>query len=329
MQIELRTQVIEPRRKTFQHLVDRFGDRPASRYEEGSFDIQGVTNFHYRPLWAPDKEIYTYTDPRQYYYAPYVAARADLHEAFGSTLSYLEKRGLFDRLPVAWSSLFADVVLPLRHYEGAAQMVSAHAARFGWGTTVTQCCAYASFDRIGNAQILSRVGIALGGGSAEPLSLAKTTWLQDEDFQPLRRYVEETLAVEDWGLGLVAYDVADQLLYGLFFIALDEAALGDGAGSYSLVAQHLSTWFADHRRWLDALYTAWCADPVHGPDNAAALAEVVGTSLTRAAEALGPVAAKVDLLVDAGAVATLEELVATTRSTFAAFGVVTQEVQAS
>ena len=42
MQIELRTQVIEPRRKTFQHLIDRYGDRPASRYEEGTVDLLGM-----------------------------------------------------------------------------------------------------------------------------------------------------------------------------------------------------------------------------------------------------------------------------------------------
>lgn len=173
MQFELRTQVIEPQRKTFQHLIDRYGDRPASRYEEGTIDLQPTTNYHYRPLWGPELDIYSpdysvlkltdaysYTDPRGFYYAPYVTSRADLHESFSATLGYLEKRGMFDRLPEAWRSLFADVVLPVRHYEAAAQMISSHAARFGWGTTITQCAAYAAFDRVGNAQLLSRAGIS-------------------------------------------------------------------------------------------------------------------------------------------------------------------------
>jgi phenol hydroxylase P1 protein len=58
VQFELRTQVIEPQRKTFHHLIDRYGDRPASRYEEGTIDLQATANYHYRPLWGPDKEIY-------------------------------------------------------------------------------------------------------------------------------------------------------------------------------------------------------------------------------------------------------------------------------
>ena len=96
MQYELRTQVIEPPRKTFDHLVRRYGDRPASRYEEGTIDIQAKENFHYRPLWDPTHEIYdeaysafrltdaySFTDPRQFYYAPYVTSRAAMADAVG------------------------------------------------------------------------------------------------------------------------------------------------------------------------------------------------------------------------------------------------------
>lgn len=103
MQFELRTQVIEPKRKTFTNLVERFGDRPASRYEEGSIDIQPTENFHYRPLFAPDKwhydpawtklqltDPYAFTDPRQLYYAPYVQSRSAMNDAFAKTLDYAE-----------------------------------------------------------------------------------------------------------------------------------------------------------------------------------------------------------------------------------------------
>ena len=40
MQIDLRTVAIKPLRHTFDHLVERFGDKPASRYQEGSYNIQ-------------------------------------------------------------------------------------------------------------------------------------------------------------------------------------------------------------------------------------------------------------------------------------------------
>jgi phenol hydroxylase P1 protein len=321
VQYELRTQVIEPQRKTFDHLVARYGDRPASRYEEGSIDIQAKENFHFRPLWDPEREIYdesfsvlrltdpySFTDPRQYYYAPYVTSRAAMSDAVGATLTYLESRGLLERLPEAWRDLLAQLVVPLRHYESGAQLVSTAAARFGFGTTITQCAAYAAFDRIGNAQTISRLGIALDGGTAGLLEDAKTSWLEDEALQGLRRLVEETVVERDWGLALVALDVTDQLLYRTLFVHLDDVAITGGAPAYSLAAQHFSDWFKDQRRWLDALYRAWTTDPELGAANAGIIASAVAGAVDRALVALRPLAARADALVDGGAVAALDQI---------------------
>lgn len=323
MQYELKTQVIEPQRKTFTHLVERYGDRPASRYEEGSVDVQARENFHYRPTWAPDKELYdpafsayvltdpdAYTDPRQYFYTPYVTNRSAMHEAFGKTLDYLENRDLLAKMPQPWHELTSQVFLPLRHLESGAQMVLSGAARFAYGSTVSQCCAYAGFDRVGNAQLISRVGITLAGGNDSLLKAAKESWMTDEALQGLRRYIEEVMIEEDWADGLVALDILDQLLYGLLYRNLDEAALLGGAGAYSLVAQHLSGWFTDNRRWIDALYKAWANDPEHGEQNVKNVQAVLDKRLPQATEAVTAVATKIDGLVDAGAVASIETLVA-------------------
>lgn len=330
MQYELRTQVIEPPRTTFTHLVARYGERPASRYEEGSIDIQAKENFHYRPLWDPAHEIYdesfsafrltdpySFTDPRQYYYAPYVTSRAAMADAVASTLDYLDSRDLLARLPQAWSAVLGELVVPLRHYESGAQMISCDIARFGFGTTITQCAAYAAFDRIGNAQALSRVGIALGGGTAELLGDAKTRWVDDESLQGLRRYVEELFLDKDWGKALIRLDVADRLVYALFFGHLDDAAIEAGAGSYSLVAQHLSSWFKDQRKWVDALYKAWVADPETGAANKELLAATSAEALDAALAAMAPVAARVDELVGAGADESLESTATAVRDAVA------------
>ena len=327
MQYELRTQVIEPQRKTFDHLVARFGDRPASRYEEGSFDIQAKENFHYRPLWNPSVEIYdeafsvlrltdpySFTDPRQFYYAPYVTSRAAMSDAFGATLSYLESRGLLERLPEGWRDVLAQLVIPLRHYESGAQLISTAAARFGFGTTITQCAAYAAFDRIGNAQLISRLGIALDGGTAGLLEDAKQSWIEDEALQGLRKLVEETIVENDWALALIALDVTDQLLYRVLFSHLDDAALTGGAPAYSLASQHLTDWFKDQRRWLDALYRAWTSDPELGAANAETIASAVSGAVDRAVAALRPLAARADALVGAGCETALDAIAAEVRA---------------
>ena len=330
MQYELRTQVIEAKRKTFANLTERFGDRPASRYEEGSIDIQAVTNFHYRPLWDPEHEIYdesysavrlsdtySFTDPRQLYYFPYVTARSHLHEAFGSTLSYLDSRSLLEKMPAAWKTAVAQAVIPMRHYESGAQLLAAYGCRFAWGTTIEKCLSYSAFDRIGNAQMLSRAGIALDGGTDALLGEAKTQWLENADLQPLRKYIELLMPEKDWAVALVGLDLMDQLLYGLLYTHLDEAALMGGAGGYSLIAQHFAGWFADQRRWVDALYRAWLADGEHGAANRVTLAAARAKLLPGAVEAAQGVARLIDAQIDCGAADYVTSRAATLAGLFA------------
>ncbi|QGN49217.1 hypothetical protein ACN26Y_25045 [Micromonospora sp. WMMD558] len=307
MQYELRYQVIEPVRQTYQNVIDRLGDQPANRYLEATLDIEPRENFHYRPTWAQDRELYderfsdlrltdpyAFTDPRQYYYTPYVTKRAAAHEEFGKTLTYLEGRDLLARMPAPWRAVLATVVVPLRHYESGAQLVTVAGSRFAYGTSLEQCCTFAAFDRIGNAQMLSRVGIALASGSAEVLRNAKLEWLDGEHLQPLRRLVEEIMVLDDWAVALLAVDAVDKLVYPRLFAGLDEAALTGGAGAYSLFAQHLTAWFTDQRKWLDALTKAWRQDPQHGERNAAVLDAADATWGARALEAVDAITAVVD-----------------------------------
>lgn len=314
MQYELRQQVIEPRRQTFTPLVKRFGDRPATRYEEGSIGIQPRANFHYRPLWDPTHEIYdegysalrlsdpdAYADPRQYFYTPYVVNRAGLHDAFGRSLTYVVDRGLLTAMPQAWQDFLAKTVLPLRYYEGGAQLISVAGARYAYGTTLEQCLSYAAFDRIGNAQLISRIGIALGGNTDQVLATTKPAWMDDPRMQGLRRLIEELLVQPDWAVSVVALDLADRLLYPLLTSHLDEAALLSGAGAYSLLIQQLGVWYADQRKWIDALISAWVNDAEHGKANTAVLQATVARHLPQVVAAVTDEAQAVDALVDTGA----------------------------
>lgn len=307
MGYELRTNTIEPRRHTFDPLVERFGDKAASRYLEGTVNMQATENFHYRPFYAPQHELYdpdytvlkltdpySYLDPRQYYYATYVANRAEDYENFGRTLKYTEERNLLAGMKEPWLDLVKSCFLPLRHYEAGAELITINGCRFAWGTSISQALSYAAFDRIGNAQVHSMIGLAVGGGSSAALDEAKTHWLESEHLQGLRKYVEETLVDLDYGVGLIAVDLIDGQLFPLIHGYTDEHALTGGAGAVSLLGQHFTTWYTDQKKWLDPLIKAWTSDPEHGEANAKALAEIISTRIDDAAAAVNAIAEMID-----------------------------------
>ena len=62
MHIDLQTVSIKPLRHTFDNIARRIGaDKPASRYMEGTMDLQPVENYHYRPTWEPQRDIFDET----------------------------------------------------------------------------------------------------------------------------------------------------------------------------------------------------------------------------------------------------------------------------
>ncbi|SDB80490.1 Phenol hydroxylase P1 protein [Raineyella antarctica] len=320
MQYELKTQVIEPLRQTFTPLIERYGNKPATRYQEGTIGLQPVENFHYRPTWDSERELYdpnysalkltdpySYTDPRQYYYTPYVTNRAAMHDAFGKTLDYVTNHGLLERTPADWQQLIAEVIIPLRHYESGAQMLYSNACRFSYGATIAQCCGYESFDRIGNAQLISRVGIALGQQTADILKAAKALWIGAPSMQGLRSVEERLLVEQDWAVGVIGLDLVDELVDALVYRYLDEEAILGGAGAYSLLAQHIGTWWTEHRKWLDPLYKEWIADEQYGAANTASIEAAVNTWLPQALAAVKLIASRADELAGTASIAAVEE----------------------
>ena len=55
MTVQIKTIDLEPKRQTFGHIARRLGgDKPASRYQEATLDVQATANFHYKPLYEPE-----------------------------------------------------------------------------------------------------------------------------------------------------------------------------------------------------------------------------------------------------------------------------------
>ncbi|MCE1187111.1 MAG: aromatic/alkene monooxygenase hydroxylase subunit beta [Rhodocyclales bacterium] len=303
MQMDLRTVSIKPLRNTFDHIARRIGDKPASRYQEGTLDLQATSNFHYRPTWSPEHEIfdarrsalkmadwYAFKDPRQFYYGTYTLARARMQDSAESSFEFVESRGLADALPDEVRAQALALLVPLRHVAWGSNMNNAAMCAYGYGTGFTQPCLYQAMDQLGIAQYLSRIGLLLG--DMESLDAGKAAWLGDEAWQDLRRYVEDSFVVHDPFELFVAQNLAlDGLLYPLVYDTLVDGVLAARSGpTLSMLTGFMSAWAGETRKWVDATLKAAVAESA---DNRALVAGWVRHWSDRARSALRPVAMQV------------------------------------
>ncbi|RQS71602.1 phenol hydroxylase [Burkholderia sp. Bp8963] len=309
MTIELKTVDIKPLRHTFAHVAQHIGgDRTASRYQEGMMGAQPQANFHYRPTWDPDHEIfdasrtairmaswYALKDPRQFYYASWATTRARQQDTMEANFEFVESRRMIGLMPDDVARHALDVLVPLRHAAWGGNMNNAQICALGYGTAFTAPAMFHAMDNLGVAQYLTRVALAM----AEPdmLDTAKAAWLADDAWQPLRRYVEDTLVVDDPVELFVAQNLAlDGLLYPLVYDRfVDERIALAGGSAVAMLTAFMPEWHAESGRWIDAVVKTMAAE---SDDNRALLARWTRDWSGRANDALEPVAERA--LQDAG-----------------------------
>ena len=173
--IDLQAKEIKPTRNTYTHVARYIGgDKPATRYQEATMGAQPTQNFHYRPTWDPQYELfdasrsavkladwYVLKDPRQYYYATWTMARARQQEAVEANYQFVDSRGLMARMTDEVRAIACQVLMPLRHVAWAGNMNNCFIAAYGYGTALTAATTFHSMDQLGIAQYLTRLGLAV------------------------------------------------------------------------------------------------------------------------------------------------------------------------
>ena len=314
MSIEIKTAMLEPVRNTFAHIERRFGDKPATRYQEATYDVASEINFHYKPLWQPEFELndkgrtaivmqdwYVFKDPRQFYYGTYVQARAKQQEVAESNYSFFEKRDLARLIPDEIQQKVIRLLLPLRHVEQAANLNNMYGSSLGYGTAITQALLYNGMDRLGIAQYLSRIGLILDGNSGDSLAEAKRYWMDDAVWQGVRAYCEANICVQDWFESFVAQDVVlDGLIYELVYLQFDQWLADNGGQDFSMLTEFIQNWNKDTNRWVDSVMKIAAAE---SESNQQQLTQWISDWQTKALQALAPLAQE---MIDSDALATAE-----------------------
>ncbi|MBS1188325.1 MAG: phenol hydroxylase [Rhodocyclaceae bacterium] len=263
--IEIRTATIEPLRNTFDHVARVLGgDKPASRYLEGTLKLQSEANFNYQALWDKEHELYdpsrtaiemadwyAFIDPRQFHYGSYTNARSRQQEAAESNFDFVEKRDLLRFVDDAARQKMARVLVPLRHYEWGANMNNSFIASFAYGSMLNIPATFHAMDRLGIAQYLTRIGLLLGG--VETVDAGKDAWLNDPAWQGLRKVTEDLFVEKDWFEVFVAQNVVgDGLIYPLVYRHFVQD-IGVQGSTVAMLTEFMSDWSDESSKWVDSV----------------------------------------------------------------------------
>lgn len=302
MSLNIAAKEIKPLRLNYGHIARRIGEhKPATRYQEAVYDVQPTTNFHYPPSWDPSRKLYdtartqvvmqdwySFTDPRQFYYTSYVAARAKQQEIMESNFELVEKRDLLQGLKPELAAQIRQVLIPLRHYEYGANMNNQDICHRGYGTTITSLASFNGFDRIGMAQYVSRIALLLDGNEDTSLTAAKQAWLHDPAWQGLRHVMEDSFVLDDWFEILLVQDVLmDGLLYPLIYERFISQIAAQGGTTFLMLTQFMNEWSEENTRWTNQLLKVTASEST---ENAALLAQWTQAWLARVEAALAPIA---------------------------------------
>jgi phenol hydroxylase P1 protein len=301
MNIDLQAREITPLRNTFAHVAKYVGeDKPASRYQEATLGAQPSANFHYRPTWDPEHDLfdasrtaivladwYVLKDPRQFYYATWTMARARQQDAIEANFQFVESRGMVAKIPDDVRRKALDVLLPLRHAAWGANMNNASICAYGYGTAFTAPAMFHAMDNLGVAQYLTRLGLALDDPSV--LDVGKQAWLNDPRWQVLRRCVEDTFVVDDPFELFVAQNLAlDGLLYPLIYGAfVDDHIALQGGTAVAMLTAFMPEWHDESARWVDAVVKTAAAE---SEANRLQISRWAQAWIERAQAALAPIA---------------------------------------
>lgn len=300
MNIDLQAREIQPLRQTFARVAAYTGDKPASRYLEATLGAQPAANFHYRPTWEPGFELfdtgrtavrmadwYALRDPRQFYYATWTMARARQQDAMESNYQFVESRGLVGKMTDALRARACAMLMPLRHVAWGGNMNNCNVCARGYGTAFTAPAMFHAMDHLGVAQYLTRLGLVMD----EPgvLEAGRNDWLQAPRWQVLRRYVEDTLVLQDPFELFVAQNLAlDGLLYPLIYGQfVDEHLALQGGTAVAMLTAFMPEWHDESARWIDAVVKVAAAE---SPENLALISGWYAAYAQAAQAALAPVA---------------------------------------
>jgi propane monooxygenase small subunit len=265
--------------------------RRATLYEDVTVDSQPSVHRHLnrgwpvhfedgRGLWSDDStalrstDWYEFRDPGQMWERTYYQAGAAYEQLIESAVRTARRERAFDDFTPEWVEFLRKHLQTPAFVEHGVWLALASAARDTLADTVTHCVAIEAAMKQRQAQAYLLYGMDLEDQFGEfSVDRAREEFLNDEAWQPARRYVERLRATPDWGERLFATNVCFEPVFGLLvrreLLMRSVRFNGDIlTQSLSHVAQLEWEWARD---WTIELVKFVLDDAEHGEANRAVL----------------------------------------------------------
>ena len=254
------------RKKTFTHLEGR--KRPPNDYEELSTGLIWRTPPHVETRHGTWREEDTalradweeFRDPSGLIYRTYVARQDASERELDGALRSAGLAGVADGLDAEWRRALATLVGAMSFAEWGVGMIHQQVERFSLSSTLAQSAQLQVMDKMRHAQRDLEV-YDLVFGEPDGDDPVRELWMEGPDIQPVRRFIEETLARTDWAELIVAANLA---LGGLLTPFVLEVYRQGGRRYRDPIAMALGTIFADDDKradaWTDAFVKLVAAD---------------------------------------------------------------------
>ena len=230
---------------------------------------------------------YDLLDPRKFHYMTYVSARSKENSANQQSFDFIDNNGLIYRYSTEMKEEIYKYLAPLRHYEYAANLNNLNIVARGYGTALNAAALFYATDSLGMAQHITKTILAVSDNDTSVLDEAKNSWMTCENWQPLRKLVEETLVIRDPIQILVAQNVALDGLVIPLLIRDFSANIANKNNDFSLkmMLEFIYNWQEETTKWLDSILGVMVKE---SEENREILSSWANEYISKAIDALTP-----------------------------------------
>lgn len=188
--------------------------------------LQAPGDFLLRPTGRPLFDLestqircddwFVYRDPNQMWQRTYYRVQAEAERSIERTSDVVFATGAIRAVDPEWIAPgIVGAYFPFSHFEYGLFRSINMAARESLSDTINSVLVFNAADKLRHAQAISILGLDLESqlpgfdGTA-----GRKLWLEDPDWQPVRRLLEETIATRDWVEAVVAANLVLEPLIG-------------------------------------------------------------------------------------------------------------------